>query len=167
MAQPKAITEWGLDKRSLRKVREQLKNWLDLFYKQADYREGNIYRADFVNQDFFFFTDCRDILSKDPEGTGQEFNLEIRKRKRNVFNQLFIKTLLGLQIGKKIKCSHCGFDDVFISGFDGGHYTFCSKCGKTDICTYPNAYNNTIVNVVDDLVKKGYLSKREPFVPKV
>lgn len=154
MVKPKSIDEWGLCKKSTKKVKKELKKWLQLFLEQSQGRSGNVYRADFLNQDFFFFTDCKDILSKDPEGTGQEVNLEIRKRKRNVFNQLFVKTLLGEKLGKKIKCSRCGYDEVYINGFNGGHFTYCRKCQKTDICTYPDYYGTCIDEIEKQLIKK-------------
>lgn len=139
--QPKTLKDLNLKYRDRKKVEKWLQKWLMLFLEQADFREGNVYRANFIIPDFFFFTDCKDLMRDDPESTGQERSLKVRTRKRNVFLQLFVRTLLGEKLGKKIKCSHCGYDDVYINSYDGGHFTYCKECGKTDICTYPNAYN--------------------------
>ena len=125
--QPTPIDKWGLDKRNLKIVKRELNRWLQLFITQADGMTGNVYRADFVNDDFFYFTDCRDTVSKEVESSGVENNLKIRN--------------------KEYHCTHCGWrGETVIAGFPdgGGHFTFCPKCGKTDICTYPGFYDTCI-----------------------
>jgi len=145
--QPTSIDKWGLDKRNLKIVKRELNRWLQLFITQADGMTGNVYRADFVNDDFFYFTDCRDTVSKEVESVGVENNLKIRNRKRKVLLQLLIRTMLGETFYKEYHCTHCGWrGETVIAGFPdgGGHFTFCPKCGKTDICTYPGFYDTCI-----------------------
>jgi len=141
----KTLNDLGLCKKSRKQVEEWLQEWLELFIKQANGKQGWPYRADFEHDDFFFFTDCKDILEKDPEAKGQENNLAIRSRKRKVFLQLFVKTLLGKKnICDTITCGHCGFSPCWIEGLkDGnGHWCYCPKCKKTDIHVFPEGYDN-------------------------
>ncbi|GAG99194.1 unnamed protein product, partial [marine sediment metagenome] len=126
-------------------------------------RVGNVYRADFEKMDLFFFTECNKLVSEEVESTGQEQNLEIRRRKRMVILQLLLKSLIDKVTILKLKCSHCGYEDVFIDSrpSGGGHYKFCPKCGKTDICTYPESYDTTMDEVKIELVKKGFLKVKK------
>lgn len=107
--------------------------WLRLVLKQlmknADGREGTVHRADFYNNDIFYFTDCSDILKDDPEPKSHEANRQIQTRKRYVMLQLLIKSLLGEVKLKKIgPCSHCGSDEQTIVWLRNGHAYFCKNC---------------------------------------
>ena len=123
------LKDLKLRKKTEQKVSAWLTEWLELFVKQADGKQGNIIRADFANNDFFFFTDCRDIINKDPEDKADETNLKVRGRKRKVVLQLFVKTLLGEKLGRKSPCSHCGFEDRIVKHMYNGYYVLCPKCG--------------------------------------
>lgn len=158
---PKPVDEWGLDRKSLKIVKRQLKLWLKLFYKQANYRTGTVYRADAIKNDYFFFTDCRDLVSKEVESRGQEHSKKIRKRKRSVYGQLIIKNLLGKVDRIITPCNHCGYPEVFVNGVDGGHYDICPKCFKTVIVTYPNFYSTCVPDVIDDAIKHDILKLKE------
>lgn len=156
----KPITEWGLTVEAEAIVRKELKRWLKLFIKQANGQQGNVFRADFKNIDFFYFTNCNDILSKEPESLSVEGNLDIRRRKRTIMMQLFVKTLLGEKLGKILKCSHCGYVGERIEGCQsmGGHFKFCPKCKKTTIVTYPKFYN-IVLDEVKEYIKKEEVQK--------
>lgn len=153
MSKPKPITEWGLSCRDYVKVKKELNKWLKLFIKQANGRAGNVFRADFIKDDFFFFTSCADLS---PESKGVESQLSIRTRKRKVMMQLFIRTLLGEKLGKVLTCTHCGFVGERIEASEslGGHFKFCPKCKKTTIVTYPRYYN-ILLDEVKEYVKRG------------
>lgn len=159
----KTLNDLKLRKKTEKKVEEWLQEWINHFITLADGREGNVYRANFEKMDLFFFTECNDLVSKDIESTGNEKNMEIRRRKRMVVLQLLLKTMKGEKIGRKIKCSHCGFGDVYIGSrpSGGGHYMFCEKCCKTDVCTYPDFYDTTMDEVKSELVKKGFFTVRK------
>jgi hypothetical protein len=154
MKSPKAIEQWGLDKKALRIVRRELRIWLKLFKKHAEGREGTIYRADAVKNDYFFFTDCRDLVSKEVESRGQEHNKKIRKRKRSVYAQLIIKNLLGNVKRIITPCSHCGYPEVYVGSIDSGNYDFCPKCGKTVIVTYPAYYSKCADEIKEEVRNK-------------
>lgn len=157
----KTLNDLGLHKKTRKKVEEWLQEWLDLFIKQANNKPAWVYRADFVKDDFFYFTDCKDILEKDPESKGQEHNLVIRKRKRKIMMQLFIKTLLGQNLMLNvITCNHCGYRGCWIEGLkDGnGHWVFCPKCKKTDVHVFPDGYNTCMDTIQAEIAKKEMLS---------
>lgn len=148
--QPTSINNWKLDKRNLKIVKREINRWLQLFITQAEGMTGNVYRANFIEDDFFYFTDCRKIVSKEIESKGVEDNLKIRRRKNKVLLQLLMRTMLGETFYKEYHCTHCGHvGETIIAGFSdgGGHFTFCPKCGKTDICTYPEFYDTCIKNI--------------------
>jgi len=146
----KALKDLGLCKKTQKKVEEWLQEWLILFKEQADYKSSWVYRANFEENDFFYFTDCKDILAKDPEAKGQENNLTIRSRKRKIMLQLFVKTLLGQEvINSTIKCSHCGFSPGWIDSLrDGtGHWTYCPKCTKLEVQVFPDGYDTCMAKI--------------------
>lgn len=145
----KTINDLKLSKKAKAVVRTWLDEWLDMFIAQANGRQGTVHRADFANDDFFYFTDCTDVLSKDPEAKGQEESRSIIKRKQKVMLQLLIKTLLGTVECKKIKCSHCGYPDRYIGPLSNGtgHFLYCPKCQYTNICTYPSGYKTCVDDV--------------------
>jgi len=152
----KNLNELDLCKKSKKQVEEWLQEWLDLFIQQANGKQGWPYRADFENEDIFYFTDCKDILEKDPEAKGQEHNRAIRTRKRKVLLQLFIKTLMGKEnICDDIKCGHCGFKPCWIEALgDGtGHWTYCPKCKKLEVQVFPDGFDNCINTIKKEITK--------------
>jgi len=157
----KTLNDLKLCKKSRKKVEDWLQEWLDLFIKQANGKQGWVYRANFEDNDFFFFTDCKDILEKDPEAKAQENNLAIRSRKRKVLMQLFVKTLMGKKLGTTIKCNHCGFEPCWIEGLpDGnGHWVYCPKCKKTDVHVFPDGYDNCMNTIQLEIGKRRNESK--------
>jgi len=153
----KTLNDLNLCKKSRKKVEEWLQEWLNLFIKQANKKHAWVYRADFVKSDFFFFIDCKDILEKDPEAKGQENNLNIRSRKRKIFMQLFLKTLLNQDLGLiTITCNHCNYRGCWIDGLkDGnGHWVYCPKCKKTDIHVFPDGYDTCIGRIKAEINAK-------------
>lgn len=146
----KTIKDLKLRKKTEKKIHDWLDEWLDLLIDQADGREGNVYRADFPGDDFFFFTECNDILLKDPESKSKETNPAIMRRKSKVMQQLLIKTLMGEKLGKKLKCSHCGYDNRIIQTMYNGHYTYCPNCGYLVL----NGYLETIEESMHGIIKK-------------
>lgn len=136
------------------KVEAWLEEWLAMLKTNADYKEGNVYRADFEKMDFFYFTDCRDILSNKIESKAQETNIKILIRKRYVMNQLLVKAMLGTLKLNKIKCSHCGYEDVWIDHIEGGFFKWCPKCSKTDISVFPGGFDTCVENILKKLKKK-------------
>jgi len=152
----KTLDDLGLCKKSRKKVEDWLQEWLDLFIKQANGKQGWVYRANFEKNDFFYFTDCKDILEKDPEARAQENNLAIRSRKRKVLMQLFIKTLMGKKLGTIIKCNHCSFEPCWIEGLPNGtgHWVYCPKCKKTDIHVFPEGYDNCMNTIKLEIAKR-------------
>ena len=153
------LKDLKLNKKTEAKVREWLNDWLQHFIALADNEEGNIYRADFKKLDVFYFTNCNDILSKDPESAGVESNKKIRRRKQCVMMQMFVKTLLDVEMGKKMKCTHCGYPDRYIDGTDngGGHFVYCPKCKYTSFGTYPEFYDEFLKYMNMKLKEKGVI----------
>lgn len=91
----KTINDLKISKKAKLVVKTWLEEWLNTLIAQADGKEGTVYRADFINQDFFYFTNCNDILLENPEAASVESNRKIQLRKRTIMAQLFVKTLLG------------------------------------------------------------------------
>jgi len=162
----KKLKELGLKPKDLLKVKNWLNQWMQHFTKMADGNRETVERYNLENLDFFYFTDCRDILSKNPESKGVEDAEAIRKRKKAIEYRLLFRALLGEELGKKRPCSHCGNDDRWINSLgDGtGHYLFCPKCGMTTVVTYPIGYKTCMQRVLDDLKKHGYYAFK--FLPK-
>lgn len=153
----RTLNDLGLCKKSRKKVEDWLQEWLDLFIEQADNKEAWVYRANFETNDFFYFTNCKDILEKDPEAKAQENNLVIRNRKRKILLQLFMKTLLGRNLGLiTITCNHCGYRGCWINSLkDGnGHWVYCPKCKKTDVHVFPDGYDNCMNAIKLEIAKK-------------
>ena len=148
----KTLEELDLSSKSKAKVESWLKEWIEHFTALADGRVGNVYRADFEKMDIFYFTDCKDIILENK-------NNQVLKRKRMIMLQLLLRYLTGEKVGHKIACSHCGHDNVYIGSrpSGGGHYMYCPKCGKTDVCTYPEFYDSTMDEVKKELVKLGFI----------
>ena len=144
----KTLNDLKLSKKTKQKVYSWLGEWLDMLIKQANGEEGNVIRADFPNEDFFFFTACKDILNKDPECKSSETNPAIIARKRKVMMQLLIKTLMGQKIGRKSPCSHCGYEDRLVSHMYNGHFVYCPHCGYLVINGYLPTMEDSVKNVL-------------------
>ena len=144
----KTLDELKLPKKSKAKVELWLKEWIQHFTDLADGRTGNVYRNDFEKMDIFYFTDCKDIIIEDK-------NTQVLRRKRMIMLQLLLRYMSGDNVDRKLTCSHCGFDRVYIGSrpSGGGHYTFSSKCGKTDVCTYPEFYDTTMDELKSELIR--------------
>ena len=150
----KTIDNLKLSKKNKIKVKTWLEEWLNHFISIANGQQGNVRRVDFENMDFFFFTDCRDLK---PESKGNENQLEIRRRKRAVLFQLLFKHMLGKKTYTPVPCSHCGYKEIYFGGLpDGsGHYDYCPKCGKTNLCTYPNFYDTSMELMKSEIKRKN------------
>ena len=153
----KNLKDLKLSKKTEAKVQAWLNEWLKHFIDLADGQQGNVYRADFEKMDMFFYTDCKDTLSKDPYAKKKDSELDIRKRKRMVILQLFVKTLLGDKIGTKIKCTHCGYEDRYIGGYSRGTYIYCTKCGYATINTFNYMWDDAVKDMVADMKEKGLI----------
>lgn len=163
----KTLKDLDLKPKDKEKVTEMLQGWLDHYVKKADGRKGTIERVDMEELDYFFFTDCSDILADEPESMGKESNEKIIKRKEFVRAQLFIRHLLDEKLGRPRACSHCGNDYRWINtlGDGTGHYVYCAKCHLTTIVTYPAGYFTCTKRLVEDLRAHGY--PEHPAVTKV
>lgn len=144
----KSLKELKLSRKTKQKVETWLLEWLEMLIQQADGQQGNVHRADFVKEDFFYFTNCNDILAEDPESLSKETNPKITRRKQKVMLQLFIKNLLGVKVGKVIKCSHCGYEGMLIDGTYNGHFTFCPKCKYLVVNGYLETMGETVKAVL-------------------
>ncbi len=164
----KNLNDLGLNKKSRKKVEDWLTEWLDLFIRQANGKTGWPYRADFEKDDFFYFTDCKDILKENPESKGQELNRAIVNRKRKVMLQLLMKTLLGRKnICDVITCGHCGYKGGWIESLsDGnGHWVYCPWCKKTDVHVFPDGYDNCMTEIQFRITDKLLKATVKGFTP--
>jgi hypothetical protein len=152
----KYIDEWNIPDEYKAEVKKELLFWKELFFNNADKQEGNVLRCDFKNNDIFFYTDCRDILS-DTTLTKAEMELKERTRKRNVFMQLFLNELItGEAINKKGECSHCGSKETTMLSLGlAGTCRFCKDCNRTTIDTYVPSINNAVKILKDILIKNN------------
>jgi len=159
----KEFDELGLKPKDLQKVKNWLHRWINHFTRMADGAKGNVKRYDLYNLDFFYFTDCRDILSKNPESKGVEDAKSIRKRKRAVEYGLIFRKLLGEDFVQKSPCTHCGKEDRYIQSLgDGtGHYVYCPNCKMTVVVTYPIGYDTCIQRVKKDLKRQGWFTETD------
>jgi len=158
----KTLKDLNISKQAKKTVENWLQEWLDMLITVANGREGTVYRADFENDSFFYFTDCTDILGDDPKAKGHENNRKIQIRKRVIMSQLLIKNLLGKTDWIKIRCSHCGHPDRWIDviGDGFGHFIFCPKCWYTTIGTYPGGYVTCMPNINKKLQIKYAADKK-------
>jgi hypothetical protein len=159
---PKPVEKWGLDKRALKIVKKNLNLWLEHFKSFSDAplfnnKLSDIHRCDFLKMDFFYFTNCQTLVSKEIEMKGTEKNQKIRWRKDAKLLAMYLATLLSENFIKKNACSHCGYDNRFINGFEdgSGHYLVCPKCGYTTIGTYPPFYDKLPILLKKDLEEHG------------
>ena len=158
----KSLEALKLSKKAKAIVKTWLEEWLTIFELQADGKEGTVFRANFEELDFFYFTNCNDILLNNPESKGVEANEKIIKRKRAVHQQLFIKTLLGTLVLKKNKCSHCGYHNRYIHGLPNGtgHFLYCPNCKYTTVGTYPEGFEHCM-NIIKGMVAEKNLDEIE------
>jgi len=161
----KTLNELKLSKKTRQKIYEWLGEWRDLMIKQADGREGTVIRADFEHEDFFFFTECNDILKKDPEGKSIETNPRITRRKQRVTMQLLIKTLMGEKIGRKSPCSHCGFEDRLVMHMHNGHFVYCPHCGYLVLNGYIETIEESLKGVMT-MLKEEAIKRAKEMNPK-
>lgn len=162
----KTINDLDLKAKDKAKVRAWLTGIMHHFERMSAGERETVERYNFDNLDFFYFTDCRDILSKNPESKGVEDADTIRKRKKAVEYKLIFQSLLGKKLGRKRPCSHCGNDDRIIDSFENGtgHYLFCRKCGMTTIVTYPIGYGTCIKILAEKLQLKHKVDLKK-FLP--
>lgn len=166
------LNDLKLTEKSRKKVEDWLTEWLDLFIRQANGKTGWPYRVDFEKDDFFYFTDCKDILKENPESKGQELNRAIVNRKRKVMLQLLMKTLLGYKnICDVITCGHCGYKGCWIESLkDGnGHWVYCPWCKKTDVHVFPGGYDNCMAEIqsqITDKLLKATIENSKKYKPE-
>lgn len=151
MAKLKNLDELNLDKRSKKKVQQWMNQWLSHLIEFADGREGNVTKADFQNMDFFYFTDCKDILDKDPHLEKGENQRKMRWRKSAVMLQLMLKSMLGQKLGRVLKCTHCGYEGVDTLYCNGGYWKWCPKCKRIIVDTYIWSFAESISDVSKQL----------------
>lgn len=154
----RTLKDLKLSHRDHAKVKRWLQGWVNHFTDMAEGARETVERYNLKDLDFFYFTDCRDILNKNPEGKGVEDNKKIINRKRAIEYKLIFKKLLGETLGRRRPCGHCGHDDRWIDSLgDGtGHFLYCPKCEMTTIVTYPCGYNTCIEQMVKRLKSVGY-----------
>jgi len=161
---PRFVDEWNLGFKAKSVVKRELRKWRDVFIERANGETGSVEKCDWKNDELFFFTDCHDLMGDNPESKAVEDEMLIRRRKRNVMMQLFLKQLVGdkIKIAQK-KCSHCGFEPMDIEGAGSdGYYRYCPKCSRLVIDTYVPGMWKTMKNVEKDMVvKHGWKTKKE------
>jgi hypothetical protein len=165
MLKPKYIDEWKLDKKSKREVKKQLKIWIDKFGE--DNVSYEVRKDDFKNNDIFYFTDCIDILSKNPESKGVEDNQKIKKRKERVLLHLFLRKMIcdDLDIPQS-RCTHCGFTplDIYNCEDGYGYFHFCPKCFNIILVTYPSGIvssGNFVLHKLEECADKYVGNKND------
>lgn len=152
----KFVDEWNLDPKSKAKVKRELRKWIQEFIIRSEGAVPEVHKLNFKTDEIFFFTNCQDILSKNPEAKGIEDAQRIRDRKSSIMFYLFLKQMIGDRIDiVKSKCSHCGYTEMDIqSCYDGyGYFHYCPKCKMTIVVTYPNGYLTTF-SVLNALKEK-------------
>ena len=142
-------------KKDLKMVKKELRKWIKEFIYRADGRVGSIEKCDFKNNEFFFFTDCTDILGKDVEHLAFEENYLIRRRKRNVMFSLFLREFIGEKIKtSERKCSHCGFSPMDIDVSGNGYYRHCPKCKRVILDTFTMSAKGSVKRMLDKIEEK-------------
>lgn len=125
----KYVNEWDIDKKSKRVVKKELKNWSKEFAKRGNDKLGGVRNFDLKDNKWFFFTDCRDIISDEAEQRPQEKHKQMTDRKSNVLLALSLKQLSGDKITTHSnECSHCGYEQVDYVSTSNGHFTWCPQC---------------------------------------
>jgi len=147
---PRTLDEWKLSPEAKKTVKRELAKWVKLLIEQADGREGNVIRANFLKDEFFYFTNCNDILKDDPEYKAHETDNRIIKRKQKVMLQLLLKQIMGEKLGRVLKCSHCGYEGEEMRKTVNGHYRYCPKCKKISLTSYvPTMIDATAYTIHD------------------
>lgn len=146
----KTLQDLKLRKKTEKKILRWLGEWLQLMKDQASGEEGTVIRANFVDDDFFFFTNCKDLMEENPESLSVENDVKIRKRKSKVMLQLLLKTLMGEKLGRKSPCTHCGYEDRIVKAMHNGHYVYCPKCKYLVV----NGYLDTMEKSMKKLLKE-------------
>lgn len=159
----KTLKELKLSKKTKQRVEAWLLEWLEMLIQQADGRQGSVIRADFEKNDFFFFTECNDLVGK--ESKSDEANLGIRSRKRKVVPQLFVKTLLGEKLGRKSPCSHCGYEDRLVMHMYNGHFVYCPHCGYLVLNGYIETVEESLKGVMT-MLKEEAIKRAKELNPK-
>lgn len=149
------LDELKLCPKSKRKVQKWLETWLSHLIEQAGGQQGNVYKADFLNMDFFYFTNCQDILAADPLLKDPKNQRKMRWRKSNVLVQLFVKSLLGRQLAKKRPCTHCGAEDTETLYCQNGYWIWCKKCKRVILDTYAPDFSVAAISVLEQLRANG------------
>ena len=138
----KRVKDWGLDKDSEKIVRKELRKWVKEFISRADGRKGTVRKYDTIKDEYFFFTDCRDIVSGKSDAS-------MGKRKDNVDKSLLFKDLLGELKINPIECTHCGFIGIDITNINGGFFKYCPECHNIIINTYLSNVEICIPEIIE------------------
>ena len=144
----KRLNDLKLSKRNKEKVIEWFNDWIDHFKEDAQGREGNVFRNDFKNMDIFYYTNCQDIINKGNEDD-DDIQFEIRRVKRDVLMQIFLKYLMGEDINKKGKCNHCGSNERIVDSYNYGSFTYCPDCGMLCPYLHPGHYDDSMDSILD------------------
>jgi len=158
----KRLDDLNISKNAKKEVQSWINEYIEHFKNLADGQEGNVFRNDFENDDIFFWTNCNDIVEKYPDEKDKEVEL-MRKRKRNVLHQIFLKYLLGENIDRKAKCSHCGGKNVLIDSYSHGGYRFCPDCKMISPYVHPGHYLDAMREISLILYNNDEISKEDIF----
>jgi len=157
----KYVNEWGLDKRATRIVKRELGKWIEAFIERADNARFQVEECNFKENKLFFFTTCHDVLKDEPEETGIESSIKIRKRKRQICYALLLKQLIGADIRQwSHKCSHCGNTNMIIEGVGNSSYhRHCPDCNRFVIDTFGSDFHLMARDVYNKYLKKKEVEK--------
>lgn len=150
---PKTVDKWNLSDGAKDVIKRELQKWLDMLIEQADGKTGNVIRADFIKDDFYFYTDCRDIMKNDPEWKSDETNNKVRSRKIKVLHQLLLRQIMGQKLGRKLTCTHCGNEET-ITKCENGNFKYCPHCKKIRLIGYLPTFDKTVESMLKLLEAK-------------
>lgn len=152
---PKQINEWSLTPDYRDEVKKQIRAWINHFNKQADGRTGTARHLDFKNNNVLFFTDCQDLIQSDNPNK----EIKIRKRKRYVLQQLFLRYLINDEIKiERPSCGRCGHNPIDSIPVGNTFMTVCPKCGKLNLHGDLHSFGFN-ANAVIRLMKDGELDQ--------
>lgn len=151
---PRTIDKWPISDDAKKVAKRELKKWVDLLVEQADGREGNVFRFDIIKEDFFYFTNCNDILKDDPEYKAHETNDKIVRRKIRVFMQLVLKQIMGEKLGKVLKCTHCGKQEE-MRKMTNGHFRYCPHCKKVSFVGYVPTLQDSVDSILEQVKEES------------
>lgn len=170
----KTLSELKLSRRTKEKIRDWLNEWIE--HIETNIGKPNTARPrkiNFKTWKFFYFTDCSDIINKDPKFENEITNVKMISRKTNIFLELFIRYLLeDEKINPKLHCNHCGGDNCDIRSLRDdkhgkmGHIDICPDCGRTQIVTYPGKYDFVMPIVKDIAYEHGLLMIGNEYLQK-